>query len=820
MKKLQPALEPQGQAQTQQCYHCGEPCQNDTIQKDEKLFCCHGCKTVYEILAENNLCNYYQLSEQPGAPQRNRDFGERFAFLDKPEIAQTLLAFASEDLEKVTLLLPNVHCSSCIWLLENLYKVHQGITYSRVNFSKREISISYNPQKITFRQVAELLSSLGYPPQINLQDLKSKTQKQENLSLFYKIGITGFCFGNIMLLSFPDYLAVEDWVEEGYKYFFGYLNILLALPIFFYSSAEYYKSAFKSLRAGVINLDVPITLGIFALFGRSLYEILTFTGAGYLDSLAGLLFFLLVGKWVQNRTYERLSFDRDYQSYFPLAIQVRNPQTDEVSISIVTALKKNDIIRIRNQELIPTDGILISEKAFIDYSFVSGEAEPVEKSQGDYLYAGGRQVGSMIELAVQKEVSQSYLTQLWNSEVFQDTKTDKIHKHIAIFSKYFTLATLSIAFGAGLFWYFQNSAIMWNAFTAVLIVACPCALALATPYALGNAMRILGRNHFYLRNSDVVAHLAEVDHLVFDKTGTITHNDKAAISFEGQSSISEQDKILIKSLVVHSTHPLSRKISQYLCDVPMLEVDYFKEIEGKGIYGRVQGVSLRIGAREFTRACQIEEDEETLRPAELASQVFVNLQGVCLGHFTIHNAYREGLSEMVGYLQKDYQTSLITGDNASEQERLLAIFGKKEKLLFEQKPLDKLQYIKSSQQQGDKLLMLGDGLNDAGALRQSEVGIALTEDTTSFSPACDAILDAKGFSLLPKFLKYSKNTMYIIRASFLLSLIYNLVGIAFAVTGLLSPVLAAILMPLSSITVVGFVVLATNYLAYKQSLTY
>ncbi len=819
MENIQPTLEPQKHAQAKQCYHCGEPCENEVIQKDEKLFCCHGCKTVYEILAENNLCNYYQLSEKPGAPQRNRDFGERFAFLDKPEIAHTLLAFASEELEKATLLLPNVHCSSCIWLLENLYKVHQGITYSRVNFSKREISISYNPQKITFRQIAELLSSLGYSPQINLQDLKVKTQKQENLSLLYKIGITGFCFGNIMLLSFPDYLAVEDWVEEGYKYFFGYLNILLALPIFFYSSVEYYKSAFKSLCAGVINLDVPITLGIFALFGRSLYEILTFTGAGYLDSLAGLLFFLLIGKWVQNRTYEQLSFDRDYQSYFPLAIQVRNPQTNEVNISTVTSLKKNDIIRIRNQELIPTDGILISEKAFIDYSFVSGEAEPVEKSQGDYLYAGGRQVGSMIELAVQKEVSQSYLTQLWNSEVFQDTKMDKVHQHIALFSKYFTFITLGIAFGAGIFWYFNNPAVMWNAFTAVLIVACPCALALATPYALGNAMRVLGRNHFYLRNSDVVAHLAEVNHLVFDKTGTITHNDKAEINFEGNALLSEEEKILIKSLVIHSTHPLSRKISQYLKEVSVIEADYFKEIEGKGIYGRVQGKSLRMGSRDFTGSCQI-EDDEVLKPAELASQVFVNLQGACLGYFTIHNAYREGLSEMVTHLQENYQTSLITGDNTSEYERLRDIFGSKGKLLFEQKPPDKLQYIKNAQYQGDKLMMLGDGLNDAGALKQSEVGIALTEDTTAFSPACDAILDAKGFPLLPKFLKYSKNTMRVIRASFLLSLMYNLVGIAFAVSGLLSPVLAAVLMPLSSVTVVGFVVLTTNYYAYKQGLTY
>lgn len=799
------------------CYHCGEVCEDTSIQKEEKVFCCSGCKTVYEILAENNLCNYYSLSEKPGAKQQNRDFGDRFAFLDNPEIARTLLSFASEDLEKVTLLLPNIHCSSCIWLLENLYRVNLGITYSRVNFTKREITVSFNPQEISFRQVAELLSSLGYPPQINLQDLKSKTQKKENLHLLYKIGITGFCFGNIMLLSFPDYLAVEDWVEDGYKYFFGYLNILLALPIFFYSSYDYFKSAFKSLRAKAINLDVPITLGIFALFGRSLYEILTFTGSGYMDSLAGLLFFLLIGKWVQNRTYERLSFDRDYQSYFPLAINVRNPQNNEIEIKTVTSLKKNDIIQVRNQELIPTDGILISEKASIDYSFVSGEADPVEKTQGDYLYAGGRQVGSSIELAVQKEVSQSYLTQLWNSESFQEESQDKIHKHIAVFSKYFTLATLGISFGALLFWYFMDSSVMWNAFTAVLIIACPCALALATPYALGNAMRVLGRNHFYLRDSDVVAHLAEVNHLVFDKTGTITHNDQADIHFEGEKPLSEEHKILIKSLVRHSTHPLSRKINQYLKSTVTVEADSFKEIEGKGIYGQVQGLSLRVGSQEFTEIQRPSQDKKNDK-TQLASQVFINIQGEDIGCFTIHNAYRKGLGEMLGNLQNQYQTSLVTGDNASEHERLRDLFGASSILSFQQKPKDKLAFIKNLQQNGDKTLMLGDGLNDAGALKQSEVGIALTEDTTSFSPACDAILDAKGFPLLPKFMRYSKTTMQIIRGSFALSLMYNLVGISFAVSGTLSPVLAAILMPLSSITVVGFVILATNLFARQQGL--
>ncbi|NJL14339.1 MAG: HAD-IC family P-type ATPase [Microscillaceae bacterium] len=796
------------------CYHCGEPCPDARIAKEDKHFCCQGCQTVYEILAENNLCNYYALEKNPGKPQKNRDFGDRFAFLDNPEIAQTLLNFQSDTMSKANLLLPNVHCSSCIWLLENIYRLHPGISYSRVNFMRRELSVSFDPRQISFREVAEMLSRLGYPPQINLQDLKAKKQQSENLHLLYKIGITGFCFGNIMLLSFPDYLAVEDWVDESYKYFFGYLNILLALPVFFYSSSDYFRSAYQSLRAGAINLDVPIALGILALFGRSLYEIISVTGAGYLDSLAGLLFFLLVGRWVQNRTYESLSFERDYASYFPLAVKVRQASSAEVEIRTVTSLKKNDLIQIRNQELVPADSILLSERAFIDYSFVSGEAEPLEKIQGDYIYAGGRQIGPSIELAVQKEVSQSYLTQLWNSEIFQEEAPQKIHRHVSLFSKYFTFGTLAIAFGALGFWAWQNPALMWNAFTAVLIVACPCALALSTPYALGNTMRIFGRNHFYLKNSDVVAHLAEIQHLVFDKTGTITHSQQADIQFVGLT-LRPEEQVAIKSLTVHSTHPLSRKITAFLEEANVLPVDYFKEIDGQGLFGRVNGQRLRLGSRHFVEPAPAESSAPEV---PMASRVYVSLDGQMLGYFEVQNAYRPGLAELLQDLQKHYPTSLITGDNAAEKARLEALFGPKAELCFQQKPIQKLEYIRTKQAEGQKMLMLGDGLNDAGALRQSDVGIALTEDTTSFSPACDAILDAKGFGRLAQFLHFSRTTMQVIRVSFGISLAYNLFGIAFAVSGTLSPVIAAILMPISSVTVVAFVVAATNLLAKGKGL--
>lgn len=796
-----------------QCYHCGSPCEEELLEADGKAFCCNGCKTVYEILSENELCTYYDLENNPGIQLKSRNFGDKFAFLDNEEIARQLLSFADESLHKVTLFLPAMHCSSCIWLLENLYKLQEGILHSRVNFMRKELTLSFNPQQISFREVAELLATLGYEPRINLESTQRDQQQRENRSLYYKIGIAGFCFGNIMLFSFPDYLALEDWMGEGYyKSFFGYMNILLSLPIFFYAASGYFSSAFKSLKAGVINLDVPIALGILALFGRSLYEILSQTGAGYMDSLAGLLFFLLVGKWFQSRTYESLSFERDYRSYFPLAVNLK--VGEEIKSQTVTSLKKGDIILIRNQELIPADSILLSEEAFIDYSFVTGESQAIHKRRGDYIYAGGRQIGTQIQLAVEKEVSRSYLTQLWNSEAFNKNNTqDRLHRHVAMFSKYFTYATLLVAFSALLFWWTYDASLMWKVFASVLIVACPCALALSTPYAFGNTMRIFGRNRFYLKNSNVIGHLAEIQQLVFDKTGTITYADDSELEFIGEA-LNPQENTALASLTSQSTHPLSKKISAALAAKPPSLPQNFEEIEGLGIRGEIEGRVWHIGSLTFMPNPPSEEISKKVQ-----SEVHLSIDGQYRGYFIFQNKYRNGFEQLSKELKaKDYKLSVLSGDNSGERTRLQEILGKETTMHFEQKPKDKLKFIAALQKQKQQVLMLGDGLNDAGALQQSDVGIAISEDTTAFSPACDAILDASNFHKLGDFLAFSHTAMRVVRASFVLSLMYNLCGLAFAVSGTLSPVIAAILMPLSSITVVAFVVAASNILAYRKGL--
>ena len=481
-----------------------------------------------------------------------------------------------------------MHCSSCIWLLENLFKLNTAITNSTVNFVRKELSVKYLHEKISLKDVVVLISSIGYEPQINLDSTEKKIQKKSNKDLYYKVGVAGFCFGNIMMFSFPEYFSIT--VSDGLlKSFFGYLNLLLSLPVFFYSASDYFISAYKGLKKKIINIDVPLSLGVLVLFIRSAYELLFLSQAGYFDSLAGLVFFLLIGKILQEKTYDAMNFERDYKAYFPLSVTIKQNEIEK-SIPVSNLMVGNRIL-IRQNEIVPADSILMNGDGFIDYSFVSGESHPVHKVSGEMIYAGGRQKSGLIELEVIKEVSQSYLTQLWNNDTFNKKSESQFTNFSNAVSKYFTIIVLLIAVIAAAFWYQTSTFIAINVFTSVLIVACPCALALSTPFTLGNTMRIFGRNKFYLKNSNVVEMMAKINSIVFDKTGTITESGKSDILYSGRI-LNPTELKCIKSLVRSSTHPLSKKIFDSIDVKEYFPVTKFNEPTGKGIEGVVYGLSL------------------------------------------------------------------------------------------------------------------------------------------------------------------------------------------------------------------------------------
>ncbi|WP_366187381.1 heavy metal translocating P-type ATPase metal-binding domain-containing protein [Flavobacterium ovatum] len=787
------------------CFHCGlEIVKADEIVFDERNFCCNGCKTVYEIFSVNDMTCYYDFENSPGATPL--DIQGKYDFLDNDQIVSKLLEFEEEQTAIVSLSIPHIHCSSCIWILENLQKLEKGINSSQVNFNQKKVRIVYDKSAVGLQSIVLLLSRIGYEPYISLENYETGT-KSIDRSLTYKLGVAFFCFGNIMLLSFPEYFEVGEFWLDTYKPFFRGLIFAMSLPAFLYSASGYYVSAYKSIKAGLLNIDVPIALGIIVMFVRSLFDITFDYGSGFFDSLTGLIFFMLLGKSFQLKTYNFLSFERDFKSYFPIAITRIGQGNSEESVPVYE-IEKGDRLLIRNQELIPVDGILMSENASIDYSFVTGEAVPVTKKSGDKIFAGGKQMGKVIEMQVLHSVSQSYLTQLWSNDVFQKTVEQK-HKSITdTISRYFTPILLLIAFVSFGYWIFIDTKTAFNVFTAVLIVACPCALALTAPFTLGNVLRIVGKQKMYLKNALVIEQLAAVDSIVFDKTGTITTNKKAAISYKGKELTSDQ-LVLVKNGLRASNHPLSRMLYDFLPDTEAIKVDDFIEITGKGIQATIKGILVEMGSAAF---CGAESNEE----AELKNtSVHIKINEVYIGAFEFKNQYREGLEHLFENLKGNYQLTVLSGDNEGERETLERILPVGTDLVFNQKPDEKLEFIKRLQDSGKNVMMVGDGLNDAGALAQSNIGISISENVNVFSPACDGILEANEFQKLNYFLQLSKKSMFVIKMSFGLSLLYNVVGLSFAVTGNLLPLVAAILMPLSTVTIVSFVSIMSNYYASK-----
>ena len=785
-----------------QCYHCGDSCDDSLITFDEKHFCCNGCKTVYEIFSENDLTCYYNFQDNPGAIPT--EIQGKYDFLDNTDITEKLLNFSDANTQIVTLYIPHIHCSSCIWVLENLHKLNANVSSSQVDFPKKKVRITYNSDKTSLKEIVLLLSAIGYEPYISLEDYEAG-KKAVDRSLIYKLGIAGFAFGNVMFLSFPEYFEVDGFWIEKYKNIFRLLMFFFSLPVVFYAGKDYFISAFKGLRSKILNIDVPIALGISVLFIRSSVEIIFDLGTGFFDSLTGLVFFLLLGKFFQQKTYNFLSFERDYKSYFPIAVTRISSEGKEENVQIYD-IEKGDRLLIRNQELIPVDGILINGNAEIDYSFVTGEAAPVAKKSGDKLFAGGKQLSGILEMEVLASVSQSYLTQLWSNDVFQKDSKSPFKTITDNISKNFTIAVLTIAVIATVFWLFKDVNKALNVFTAVLIIACPCAIALAAPFTLGNMLRIFGKQKFYLKNATVVEQLAGINTIIFDKTGTLTTHKENTISYDGDE-LNSQEKSILKSALRASNHPLSRTLYSNLKDVTTLKITEYKEVIGKGIEVVYNDVNLKLGAANFVKN---NEEKTTLDTA-----VYISFNEVYKGKFTFKNSYREGVKSLFNSLKNDYELSVVSGDNEGERVFLEDNLPKGTNLLFNQKPEDKLNVVAKLQKENKKVAMIGDGLNDAGALAQSDVGIALSENINVFSPACDGILDASKFNKIGIYINASKKAIKIINYSFILSLCYNLVGLYFAVTGQLMPVVAAILMPLSSISIVIFTTISTNILGKK-----
>jgi P-type Cu+ transporter len=764
------------------CFHCGDKVVGSPIVSDDKNFCCQGCSSVYNLLKDNGLDNFYQFNEGSGVKPTESE-NNQFAALDVPEIFNDFIEFQNDDFYIVTFFLPAIHCSSCIYLLENLQKLNPEIIKSEANFTARTLQLSVK-KSIPLSKVAQLLDSIGYKPELRQ---KSAGNVSYDKKLLLKLGLAGFAFGSVMLWTFPEYLGLDESFES-FRNFSAYLSLLVSIPVFFYSASDYMKSAWTGIKTKQLNLDLPIAIGIIVLFVKSSSSVLLHEGFGYMDSFTGFVFFLLIGKWFQSKTYRNMSFDNDPKAYFPLGVHRIVDEKEE--ITLIDHLKEGDTIRIYNEEVIPCDVELLSEKAVLNNSFITGEADLIQVKKGDRIYSGGKIIGSAVLAKIIRTTDRSKFAGIWNKIGDEKPKSFALNRENKL-TKVFLIVVFTIASGGAIAWWFIDPSEIVEIVTAVLVVACPCALALSFPFVYGNAMRKFGNHGFYFKNVHEIEKLHSLQSIVFDKTGTLTKDRTAGVNFQGLLSQTHIDAAY--ALTKQSTHPYSKSISTWLSDKVTngVELTEFEEIPGKGVQGKTATGDIVIIGSDDMLDVQIDTK---------SSGSWLKINEEVVGKFVFQSQLREGVPDTLRQLNQDYAIHLLSGDNPEDAKLFTEI--KDFDMRFNQSPTDKRAFVEALENSKKPVAYIGDGLNDSEALNKATLGISVADDVFRFTPSCDAIIAGDKIQYLPKFMKFGNYTAKALVACMVFSLIYNTVGMTFALLGYVTPLFAAILMPLSSITIV------------------
>jgi P-type Cu+ transporter len=781
------------------CTHCGEPC-SVPIERGDSSFCCGGCEAVHRFLNQQGLEGYYGLAEGARGLRVQADRPEdQLEVLKGRDFEETFVRYRDVERVQYVFRIPSIHCRACVWLLEKLPNWVEGVSRARVNLEQGLLEIEAKPEPEGFVGLVLSLDRLGYSPDLHASR-KGKASSMELRRHWMATGVAGFCFGNVMLFSFPEYLGGGD-LGEAFEGVFRWLSLLFTLPSFFYSSMSIFRSAFYSFKEKKASVDIPIALGITVLFIWSCSCVFWAQGTPYFDSLCGLIFFLLIGRAYQRKSFSHLVFERDDHRFFPISLSLLF-QGKRKAIAL-RELTKSDQFFIKSGGLVPVRSRLIKGEGVFDFRMVTGESEPLLKEEGEVVHAGGLQRGGEVLLEALEDLDESELVRMWGGGEERPSRREALLDRI---SGVFTLAILSFSVFT-FFWHGMDGEALHRA-CAILIVACPCALALSAPLTLGKVIRELAQRGCYVRHGAMVETLADVDHFVFDKTGTLTHIDRMSGKWLAKPNPSHLEYLI--ALSRQSGHPASQalllalekergKADEIQSDIL---VNDFLEFPGKGIEAKVDGHDVRIGSASWLSG-----------QSDLG--VLLEVDGRLEGRFLPGSLVREGVLESLTNLRGDgIGLSLLSGDQDHDAEKFVNYFGDQD-MHFECSPEDKAFKIKEKVDGGATVAMVGDGLNDGMAMKASHLGISVPLEDGNFAPNSDIIIRESEIFQLNSFRKFSKIGVRNIWVCVSISLFYNILGLNLAFFGLISPMVCAILMPISALSVLFYSVGWTAVIAKR-----
>ncbi len=809
------------------CAHCGLPVPGNMLQSGQQLqFCCSGCKQVYAILHEEGFEEYYNYQAlTDDTPQAASISGRAFTDFDDETFQLNHVKDTETGTKTAQLYLEGVHCAACVWLVERYPLGQEGVLNIRLDLPRAVAEIEWDSEKVNLSNIARSLDRIGYSPHAYRASDVRQLRKKEDRALLIKLGVAIVCALNVMMVEGALYAGEYSGMESNFFSFFRWVAFGLTLPVVLFSARPFFTAALAGLKQHVPHMDLPISIGILAGFGFSAVSTLRGEGSVYFDSVCALVALLLAGRFLQQRA-QRAALDLaerlNGSSFTEFA---RKIDTDGVSTEKpLETIVRGDRLEVLPGDIVPADGLVSVGRSRLNNAVITGESEPQSVRAGSDIHAGAINLDSRLEIVATAVGERTRLGALIKLVEQASSKRASIVRTADSISHYFVLTVLALATATGLYWAFIEPHRVLEQVIALLVVTCPCALGLATPTAVTVALAKAGRRGIFLKRPDLLEMLSKVDTAVFDKTGTLTRGESSLVRWQG----SENTARLALALEMQTTHPLARSFARSFEHVTAshLQVTNVQESLGRGVSGTVDGHRVQIGNRRFMKQHEVaintewEQAEENLLK-DLLSPLFVAVDGQLEAIAGFGDPIRPEAGAALDHLRdQGWKLHVSSGDNGRIVEQIAQQLNlPPEHVKGDQSPEEKLALIQHlldthENSNAGKVLMVGDGANDAAALAAADIGVSVHGGSGASIQAADVVLTRAGLNPIVELVEGGKRTLGIIHRCLIFSLIYNLACASLAFFGLVGPLLAAILMPISSLSVVGFAILGRSFASY------
>lgn len=789
------------------CAHCSLPVPAGLIEPNDAVqFCCQGCRTVYDVIRSSGLERYYALRQADGAGGPARTTGRSYAEFDDPAFREMHCQPLPGGLFAIELFLEGVHCAACVWLIEKLPHIARGVVSARLEMRRSLLRLTWDPSGGALSEAARALDSLGYSPHPARDGARRTIRRREDARLLVRIGVAGAIAGNVMLLGFALYSGMFAVMEPQYQALFRALSMVLTVVSLAWPGSMFFRGAWAAIRTRTAHLDLPIAIGLAAGGVAGVVNTLLGRGEIYFDSLAVLVFVLLVGRWVQYRQ-QRWASDAVEMLYSLTPSAVRLIEGDSTREAPIEVVKRGDLVEVRGNETVPVDGDVIWGESNIDQSLLTGESRPLRVAIGSGVCAGTINISSPLHIRVTATGEETRVGKLLRIVEECAARPAPMVRLADRMAGWFTVIVLALAAITVAIWVLVDPTRAIDNATALLIVTCPCALGLTTPLAVTIAIGRAAKRGILIKGGDTLERLARPGRMVLDKTGTLTQGRVSVVRWSGESWI----KPLVVALEANSAHPVARAfVEAFRADADAsISTDEAITTLGAGVVGSVGGHEVCVGSAAWVRSRVARESatiaarvNEYLRDG--LAPVLVAVNGEIVAAAGVGDALRDDARHALDRLRsRGWSVELLSGDHADVVRRVAGELGIDEQdARGGRLPEQKLEYVQSAQSAGD-IVMVGDGVNDAAALAAAHVGIAVHGGAEASLAAADVYLNRPGLTPIVDLIQASRRTFAAIRRTLAISLGYNLVGAVLAMTGILNPLIAAILMPVSSFTVLA-----------------